>query len=113
MHSIKVANFENENSDPHWMDDLPIETRVILKLDNAQRHFSKDPDNKQATIEPRESTRIIKEVKQKQRYRKTTKKTIKKKASFTPKSLTKEQVSTSIVKKPAPIKVHYDGKSYL
>lgn len=84
-----------------------METRVILKLDNSQKHFNPVEEVKQ---EPKEDSRIVKKVITKRRYQRRTKTTSKPK-TFIPKTLTEEQISSSILQTPSSVKVHYDRKS--
>ena len=110
--SINIARFETTYCNSDWMYDLPSETRIILKLDNIQKHFSESTTDELMIVNPENTVRQIKNARRNargkakvQQQRRIAMK------NFREKSLTAKQCATSILKTATSVKTHYDGKS--
>ena len=58
--SIGIANFEDKVADLGWLNNLPDETRIILKMDNIQQYWSKKTETtEEPTAKDNNKTRVI------------------------------------------------------
>ena len=116
LKSIEISNFENKILEVKWMNQLPQETRMIIKLDNIEKLFKKcTPDHFTNLIPHQEKDDKMRNNNARRRVlykqKKLKEKKEKRQVIFKAKSLTKEQTATTIVTTATCVKTHYDGKS--